>query len=62
MSHIVKICICSTTKTSFEPYILSLISSGVNVDTFSLGAIRLLLVFNTICINAIKTVSVTYIL
>ena len=55
--HIVMHCICSTTRTIFEPYSLSLITSGVScIGTF--GSIRLLLVFTTTFIPAIRTVSV----
>jgi hypothetical protein len=60
-SQTVMICICSETNTSFEPYILSLISLGVNWETSSPGAIRLLLVWMIICITAINIVSVAFI-
>lgn len=57
-SHIVRICICSTTRTSFDPYTRESISCWEKRETSSPGAIRLLLVFTTMCMTAIRTVSV----
>ena len=54
----VRICICSTTKTSLEPKTRSLISCAENLETSSPGAMRLLLLLMIKCITAITTVSV----
>lgn len=59
-SQIVRICICSTTKTSLDPYIRVLTSASEYCEMSSPGGIRLLLVFVISCMMAMSTVSVAW--
>lgn len=57
--QMVRICICSTTKTHFEPTIRSLMFSGVS-SVSSFGSMRLLLVREMTLMPIMKTVSVIW--
>ena len=57
--QIVTHCICSTTRTIFEPYTLSAITSGVSSMGLS-GSMRLLFVRTMTFMPAMRTVSVIW--